>query len=215
MKINKLKYSLILPLLLVSTSCKDNKSLITLIGADIYSNSQMDVFTKVADETKLEYNNALSQKKRDYRDDLKLLETNPSIYYNGSKTTVKKILKKTKILFFSFDYKSVLINYDTTGYESMNHDLSLWDYYIHQINEELIDIYSGKVVMLSLFNDTNDKTLTRYIETFNNSLKEKCEEYEVTYIDTSYLSSYIENLEINSSGLTRLYKELQEAIIWN
>lgn len=208
---NKLLW--ILPLLFINTSCKPNKNFVTFIGADIYYNQTIDSIDLVCKSLEKDCNKSLAQKSRDYHQDLKVLETNPTIFYNSQKYSVKKLLDKTSVLIFAFDYKSVMSSYNESSYYTdVEKDLSLWDYYVQHINEELIDLYSAKSIMLSLYNPTQNEEISKSMKEFNNVLKEHCENYGNIYLDTTYLNDYIEGGVIKDEGIKRVKDDILKVL---
>lgn len=193
-----------LPILVLISGCNNTKY-ITLIGSDLYNNSSYDTLELVSKDKGYTLNKSLAQINRDYREDLKIIETNPTVYSGDKKFTVNELLKKSTCVIFSYNYQSVMTNYSTENYDNIDHDISLWDYYLQHTYESLSNIYKGKVIVLGLFNSNKeDLNLATYLTKFNDVLKEISESYYYTYIDTTFLIDYIENGAISDTGLHKL-----------
>lgn len=177
--------------LLCLAGCSQKRTVLLVFGTDIKT-SGATLFDRVSRELELDYISALTKTDDRYEDTLDYLEKNPTVRHGQEVFSVLEMLGRSEVAVLNYSYQDVLRNavFSSGGFsypkERYIADLASYDYHLNLIMSALVDLDDKpRYLALSLFDIYSDGESRRYVDSFNDILKDKCVDYGFVYVDCS------------------------------
>lgn len=154
--------------------------------------------------------------KEDYRttDLIRDIKDNISKEINGKNKTIQNVLIKSDLITLSIGNSELLKNLELSSDFGINDLSKRFDSYINDLDSllSLIRQYSKETIILTGYYNPTDYDLNDLFTNLNNQVKNLCNKYDIIYIDTTDISSYVVNKN-NIYPSKEGYKVISEKII--